>query len=250
MLTLDIQSITLQKLGNIPYENEDNFLVASELEKESDNISKFAVSDGATESSFSKEWSDLLVSAYKDQKFDEDNLPHTLATISQTWYSIVNEKDLPWYAQQKLEFGAFAAFIGLTINKENSSFNTIAIGDCNLFHIKDNSLIVSFPINKSEDFGNTPFLLASNNKYQIDLNANVKYTQGVLNKNDILILATDALSAWILKDIEKDGKPWKLLDSILSSKRGEMHFNRWVKRKIQDKEIKNDDVTLLLITIK
>ena len=57
MLKCNFKSITTQKFGNSIDENEDNILEPSELEINSDTLLKFAVSDGATESSFSKEWS-------------------------------------------------------------------------------------------------------------------------------------------------------------------------------------------------
>ncbi len=58
MLKCNFKSITTPKLGNAVDENEDNILEPSKSEILFDTLIKFAISDGATESSFSKEWSD------------------------------------------------------------------------------------------------------------------------------------------------------------------------------------------------
>jgi serine/threonine protein phosphatase PrpC len=254
MLKYNCLSVTFPKLGNAENENEDNVLKASKTEIESDNISRFAISDGATESSFSKEWSELLVSAYKDEPFDKEYLSETLKSISESWQSMVNTKDLAWYAQQKAEIGAFATFLGLTINKEESCFDAVAIGDCALFHIRGEALIFSFPVTSADDFGNTPNLFSSNPKYLVELEKNVLYCKKEILANDILLLATDALAAWIFKEINK--KPWKILWKILAKKKSKnifakrkskKKFQKWLDGKRKNKEMKNDDVTLLII---
>ncbi len=72
--------------------------------------------------------------------------------------------ELPWYAEQKVETGAFATFLGLTIDKGENSFEIIAVGDCTFFQISNNELKFSFPIQSIEDFGNTPNLISTNQK--------------------------------------------------------------------------------------
>ncbi len=166
MLKCSIKSITRPKFGYSIDENEDNLLVPSESEIESANLVRFAISDGATESSFSKEWSDLLVNSYRDKLFDKDNLPETLKVISETWQSMTTDIELPWYAQQKLEIGAFATFLGLTINREEHTFETVAIGDCTLFQIRNDETFLTFPVTSINEFGNTPNLISTNQLFQ------------------------------------------------------------------------------------
>ncbi len=55
--------------------------------------------------------------------------------------SMANAIELPWYAEQKAETGAFATFLGLTINREESIYNVVAIGDCTLFQIRNDESI-------------------------------------------------------------------------------------------------------------
>src|SRR3954462_5687151 len=104
MLKCTIRSFTTPKFGNSVDENEDSILIPNKTE---DILLRFAISDGATESSFSKEWAELLVKGYKDKSFDKHDLPETIKQISKSWKILTWSKDLAWYAQQKLETGAF-----------------------------------------------------------------------------------------------------------------------------------------------
>ncbi|MCL1933859.1 MAG: hypothetical protein FWF53_08650 [Candidatus Azobacteroides sp.] len=239
--------ISLPKLGNANDENEDSFSVPIPSKRKSVH---FAISDGATESSFSKEWAALLVSEYNKNPFDKSHLPESLSKLSQKWYLMVNRKELPWYAQQKAETGAFATFLGLTIDKEKHYFDVIAIGDCCLFLIRDEKLLFSFPVSSFKDFNNTPNLLASNPKYQSNIYDRVAQHNEKLLLDDILLLASDALAAWIFKQTENEKKPWLILNDILKKKQKEYVFEKWLNDKRIKNEIKNDDITLLIINIK
>ena len=245
MLKCNFKSISLSKFGNSIEENEDNLLAPCKSEIETENSVRFAISDGATESSFSKEWSDLLVSSYKDKSFDKIHFPETIKAISETWHSMATAIELPWYAEQKAETGAFATFLGLTINGEENTYEAVAIGDCTLFHIRNNELLHTFPVSSLEDFGNTPNLIATNEKYQTEFEKTLFYHSDTIAINDVIILATDALAAWFFKQKDIGEKPWNHLASILENHYAD--FENWLNNQRRDNEIKNDDVTLLII---
>ena len=243
ILKCSYKYISIAKVGNSVNENEDNVLVPSISQLESEPIIKFAISDGATESSFSKEWSDLLVSCYKDKPFDLVNLPSTINAISEAWQSITFVIELPWYAQQKLENGAFATFLGITLNLEEKTFEAVSIGDCTLFQVRDNELIYSFPITSFEDFGNTPSLFATNPKFQTDFEKSVKYLNGQVESGDLLILASDALAMWIFKRLNQGESPWLSLLTLLNYEDYQTDFINWTFNKIKEnlrKSIEND----------
>lgn len=249
MLKCSYKHISIAKVGNSANENEDNVLVPSISELESEPIIKFAISDGATESSFSKEWSDLLVSCYKDKPFDLTNLPLTINAISEAWQSITSAIELPWYAQQKLENGAFATFLGITLNLEEQTFDSVSIGDCTLFQVRNNKLINSFPLTSFEDFGNTPSLFATNSKFQSDFSKSVKYLTGLVESGDLLILASDALAMWIFKRLNQGESPWLSLLTLLNYEDYQTDFSNWTFNKIKENEMKNDDISVILINI-
>lgn len=249
MLKCSYKYISIPKVGNSANENEDNILVPTLSELETSPVIKFAISDGATESSFSKEWSYLLVSCYKDKPFDIANLPLTINAISETWQSIASAIELPWYAQQKLENGAFATFLGITLNLEEQTFESVSIGDCTLFQVRNNQLIYSFPITSYEDFGNTPSLFATNFKFQTQYEKSVKYLKRQTISGDLLILASDALAMWIFKRLNEGERPWLSLLITLNYEDYQTDFLNWSLNKIKENEMKNDDISVVLINI-
>src|SRR5262249_16216027 len=104
--------ICCEKLGNKEIENEDAYLVPTQSEIETQTVIKLAVSDGATESSFSKEWADFLVSYFKDHSFENENLSIVLDLARKSWSDKIQNIELPWYAQEKLRYGAHASLLG------------------------------------------------------------------------------------------------------------------------------------------
>lgn len=250
MLKCTCSHISISKIGNSIDENEDNILVSSPFEIENEQIIRFAISDGATESSFSKEWSDLLVSCYKDLPFDIINLPSTIELISKSWNSRINAIDLPWYAAQKAEIGAFATFLGLSLDLHQNRFEAVAIGDCTMFVIRNDELFETFPINKIDDYGNTPNLFSTNHQYQTDYLNSVFYYDDQIHFNDLFILATDALAAWIFKSTIAGEKPWINFTTMLDdANESNTEFEYWTINKIKNNEIKNDDISLVIIRI-
>ncbi|MCS6905789.1 MAG: protein phosphatase 2C domain-containing protein [Bacteroidia bacterium] len=245
MLCYKHKYISIAKQGNKDEENEDNILVPTPAELNNEEVLKYAIADGATESSFSKEWSDLLVCCYKEKSFERAHVRDTIKHISEMWYAKVRSKELPWYAAQKAELGAFATFLGITICMPTQTYQAVAAGDCMLFHIRENNLFFSFP--NVEEFNNQPSLISSNLQYHRNLEETFVYFQGSILPGDTLILATDALSHWLYQ--KQSQKPWLALYLLLNSPNYEQDFKDWLKDKIASKEIKNDDVSLIFIEI-
>lgn len=247
MLQCRFDFICCEKEGNKEIENEDAYLTPNKNEIGENPILKFAISDGATESSFSKEWADLLVACFKENSFEESSLSRTLELIRNSWQDRIGKVELPWYAQQKVQAGAYAAFLGLTINLDNNEWKSIAIGDSNLFIIRNNNqLIQSFPINEVSDFGNTPYLLSSLSTQNLEIGSHLRKDGGEIQRGDLFILGTDAISAWLLSESKNQG--WLNLKNLVQ-KEGytETDFKNWIKNKRANKEIKNDDTTLIVI---
>lgn len=245
MLTCDYKSITKQKFGNSIAENEDNFLAPSKSEVESEVLMRFAIADGATESSFSKEWSNLLVSCYKDSPFDRDKIAETVNKLSESWHSLIKVEQLPWFAQEKAKIGAFASLLGLTVDRAEHKFEAVAIGDCTLFQVRNNEVILTFPVATVDEFCNTPNLIATNRNYQTEFEKTVAYGKGSIEPADIMLLATDAMAAWIFRQWKAGERPWHHLQNILTNYRDD--FERWLNNQRQANEIKNDDITLIAI---
>lgn len=244
MLQCSFKSITVPKCGNSEKENEDSLLTPADVYEP---VLKFAVADGATETSFSREWSKILVDFYNEYPFEEEHFNTTVQKAAQDWTSLNTAVELPWYAKQKLEIGAFAAFLGVTIDMVSHSYCAAAIGDSTLFHIRNNALHHSFPIQHPDEFDNTPFLLSSNPEYRSRISAHVQYFSKEILPGDMIVLATDALALWILMKAETGEQPWNSLFCLSNYEYHPTDFQCWLNNKRNEGEIKNDDLTLIII---
>ncbi len=246
MIKCSYKYVSIPKYGNSDKENEDSLSFSKRI---GGTLLKFAISDGATESLYSKEWSAILVEHYTKRHFDLANFPNIIGEMAEKWQSSIKSPDeLPWYLQEKLGKGAFATFLGITIDLREQTFESIAVGDCVLFHFRNDKLIYSFPVESSDQFNNTPLLISTNSKYQIDFQKLTKYSKGDIVSGDLLILATDALSAWIFKRLDDSIRLLIDLKNFLSHKKRNKKID-WVYNKINNREIKNDDITIILINI-
>lgn len=199
---------------------------------------RFAIADGASESSFADAWAQLLVKAYVQTPGPWSGW---LAEARRHWRLQVQERDMPWYAETKFQEGAFAAMLGIAF--QENRWKASAVGDCCLFQVRDNALLRAFPMGHSSEFGNRPSLLGSRNRQADQTRARRIHLQGDLHSGDVLFLMTDALAQWFLKQVESDRQPWKELQAIET----EPQFTQFVKGVREANEMRNDDVTLLLI---
>jgi hypothetical protein len=210
---------------------------------------KVALADGATESSFAKEWANLLTNdLVKSRSFSLKHIIGRLPTLRNQWLSEVTKIPLPWYAEAKLEKGAFSTLLGITIDLKKQIYSCIGIGDCCLFQVRDNDMIFSFPIQKSNEFSNSPYLLTTKNDDDTELKRYLKEEKGKIEKGDYLILMSDALAYWFASENEKAERPWEILLG-LSEDTSKNVFKEWLNDKRREKQIKNDDTTLLFIEI-
>lgn len=240
--------LVLPKRGYTQEDCEDSIYFHPSHRNPVDNY-KFAVADGATESSFSKEWAHLLTSSIKrKEKINKKHFLSILPTLQEIWVKDVFSRPLPYYAEMKAQQGAFSTFIALTINIKHSQYKCMAVGDCCFFHIRESSLIKAFPIIKSEDFNNNPFLISSIQSQNTGLNEMIKEIDGEFSKGDKFFIMSDAIASWFLSQCEQNEKPW---DTILRLFADKMHdkdiFINWLQEQRRLGLIKNDDTSTISI---
>jgi hypothetical protein len=236
-----IQSFSVQKAGNGISECEDIWNYGK-----SDRLFSIALSDGATESSFSQEWAKELVTAFINHDQPKSSW---LVTAQQNWQQWLENQNLSWFAKRKVEQGAFATFLGLEILPD-LSWKAIAVGDSCLFVVRNCELRItnyelrkSFPLKQSEEFGNRPRLIATHSKVE---QISFSKINGVAEVCDRFYFATDAIACWIFKQLEANQDPWVKLDEISSQDM----FANWVNELRDRHEIANDDTTLLCLETK
>lgn len=238
---------SLPKRGNTPEEYEDAYWPLQPVNESAEEF-RFAVADGATETSFSGTWAGLLVEAYCAGRFSEADRATTLIALQAKWLEQVGGTPLPWYAEEKLQSGAFSSLLGLTIRNASSvdnaadvTWDAMAVGDSCLFQVRNDELIATFPLNHSDDFNSRPVLLSSNAINNGEIADHVLFREGSVEAGDVLYLMTDALACWFLKAFEQGQKPWKIKRSSPEK------FERWISKLRKDKLIRNDDVTMIRV---
>jgi hypothetical protein len=256
MLNFKINAFWLQKQGNHTSEYEDawdQYPPGRGVRAES---CRLAIADGASESSFANIWAKQLVRSYCIEPFlDLPQIQERIHLLAERWHHIVFRRPLAWYAEEKARLGAFATFLGLQISTQKNQpagsgfWQATAIGDSCFFLIHRDEIHISWPVVHSECFNNSPALLGSRNIYNDAVWRQVLFQQGMWHEGDLLILATDALAAWFLKEVENNRKPWNELAGFMIESEPAISFRRWAAQMQAEKEMRNDDVTCLIVQL-
>lgn len=253
MVQIASECFSLQKAGNRKEEYEDAFNTSIFVNKDT-AYHRFAIADGASESSFANIWAGLLAGYYCNGKMDSHQLHNSISKLSKAWKRKLNTKDLPWYAQEKLNSGAFSTLAGITFRLTDTlsiEFDAIAIGDSCMFQIRDEKIAHFFPLASVEDFHNRPILISSNGAYNLHLKASVKNWSGTAQTGDSFWLMTDALACWTLTRYEEGTNVIKQIHGLAS----EDDFIRLVEaeRKLVRRDgsfyLRNDDVTFIRVNL-
>jgi hypothetical protein len=234
----------MPKRGSTDEEYEDSFAFDAAQ-------GRFAIADGAAESSFARTWARILVDGFVASP------PAVTATRMLTWLESLQERwresvpwaSLPWYAEEKARAGAFCTFLGLRFRlatvKGTLAWKAFAIGDCALFQLRDGVLVKAFPVTRSDQFGTTPQLLRSVAAKTLGITDLVVRTASGAQAADVLILATDALAQFCLRSVESGQPCWPVLIGC----KDQEAFRSWVDDLRSNHQIRNDDVSLLLVEV-
>lgn len=247
-----VKVFSLPKRGNTAEEYED---------ASAHNTYRFAVADGATESSYAERWAQGLVKAFIDSPPEHIRatsvpLEQWLRPLQGEWHKNIPWNRLPWYAEEKARSGAFTAFLGVEITpapsrfriidlfkrRKGISWHAVAVGDSCFFHVRNDTLTKAFPFEKSDQFNSRPLLISSNPNRNQSVWKNIQQAEGDCRPDDTFLLMTDALSAWFLKEHEQGSKPWTKLLAL----QGDDEFAALVEELRQGASMRNDDTTLLI----
>lgn len=267
-----IRALHLPKAGNACEEYEDAWalgdglatIVSSNTSSQNgyteacifkEKIVRLAIADGASEAFESGLWALALVEAFvqlpqkmKHESIEQcEEIKQWLESPIQIWKKGILWDKLPYYAQKKALRGAYSTLLGVTFSYPSDMNSTIrwhaiAVGDSCLFQIRDKKVLVRFPINRAEDFCISPPLIYTQQDYNGRSLKNLCIIKGECQPGDLFVLATDALAAWFLKQLEIGKQPWHRLNELDLEK-----FVILIESLRQEKEMSNDDVTLLLV---
>jgi len=224
------------KSGNTANEYEDAYAVKPEA-------LRFAVADGASETSFARQWAELLVEGFVQEAPSAAGLRDWAVPLQAVWAEGQKGKATAWYAEQKARDGAFSSLLGLAIDQDR--WRALAIGDSCLFVVRAGKLLRAFPLERSEQFSNRPSLLSSQPRANAGVWDQVVAVEGELQASDRLLLMTDALAQWFLVESEMGRRPWAALGKVTSPEQ----FASFVDCLRAGGALRNDDVTLVSLEV-
>ncbi len=214
-----------------------------------------AIADGVTSGIFSRQWAKILTRAVVDDWPDpdhEESFSSWLANLRDGWEKEIDTSGLAWYQRAKLREGGFSTLLWLRLcnnlalkdGTDRSPVEVVAIGDSCLFHIRDNALLESFPLDASGQFDSSPLVLGS-----VDLrrDSQLQFERVQLegHAGDLLVLCTDAVAAWAMARYER-GEPVRWSDYWY------MSAQAWADEVASlrlESTMRVDDATLLLLRL-
>jgi hypothetical protein len=215
-----VKTFTLAKDSAYPESNED--ALAWEPPR-------LALADGASSDAFSGLWA---------QQLCRDFIAHGALDRERAygeWHAALGQKPLPWFLADKLRQPTHASFLGLTWG---ATLQIQAAGDSCVFVIRDDTLALSFPYQRAEDFATHPQLIPTQ--------GNPPSLRGMtltLQPHDTLLAATDALAAWLLA--EQASRPW----SSLLALQNPGDFVRFIEALRSARRLSLDDTTLAIVSL-
>jgi len=258
----DVHIFGVAKLGNSAEEYEDATGSSSEGRR-------FAIADGATQTSFADRWSQILALEYIMNPPAEEPVPvrwnNWLQPLQEAWSLGVPWEKLPWFALEKARVGACTTLLALEFipgangnGLANRSFwrkilgaplpprmrwKAEAVGDSCLFLVRDDRLVRSFPLSRPADFTHSPVLITTDPRQNQLVCQHLKLADGDCQPGDSFLLMTDALAKWFLARHVVGEKPWRRLGELVDDR----SFRQFVVEEREAGRIENDDTTLMAI---
>lgn len=238
--------ILIQKAGLDPSECED--AIGLRLDR-----GRICVADGATEAFDSRTWSRLLTKHWVRSAglLTADEMEPWWATLGRRLAGRWADRTLPWYAEEKAAAGAFAAFVGIAFTEAPDgrlAWDAIALGDACLVHRRGASILSSMPLSTPDEFGYHPLLIPSSVARQTGLAANVTCAYGFADPGDTLVLLTDAVAAWYLRQFKEAPDRVSAFESAVVAG-DEMNLREFITAERDAKRLRNDDVAGVLLRV-
>ncbi|REE55429.1 hypothetical protein A8990_16921 [Paenibacillus taihuensis] len=253
-MRIESDCFSLPKAGNRSDEYEDASHISTHVQKDA-TICRFAIADGASESSYADLWANLLASGYCFGRFDGTTIHKSVSPLLKAWQKKTGGKSLPWYAQEKLSSGAFSTLAGITFrfanDAESAAFDGIAVGDSCIFHVRGDTVFSSFPLSTVDDFGRRPVLISSNAANNARLHAFVHQWSGTAEAGDAFWLMTDALACWLLTRYKEDRSVIRRLLELDGARAFNhlVHEERQLIHRKGHAYLRNDDVTFIRLKL-
>lgn len=234
---MEIKVLQLHKKSSYEYKNiQDKYCLST-------TTKSIALSDGTTQSFKSELWAEMLVNNFaKNPSFDLDSLKVSFKSLATEFKNMDFDFSLNFakasLEKAKRDKGGTATFMGLQLI-DDCTIKVINCGDTCLFIVRDNN-IISFPFKNLEELDNNNFFINSRKLLDDEIeNDFFNLDEISIQKDDLIILATDAISRLIFR------KP-EIISSILECNNFE-DFKDFCELNWKNNDLEEDDISIVTI---
>jgi hypothetical protein len=206
----------------------------------------FALSDGTTQSFKSEIWAELITKAFvRNPKFSSNEIIPLFAQCVEiyknTKFEFSSNPARASLEKTKLNKGGTATFLGLQFKNDNK-IDVISCGDTNLFVLNSTDNIFAFPFTDIESLDSNNHFINTNQLIENNIDGTFFKERTIECKpNDIIIIATDALSRLILE------KP-STISELIKIKTFNQYLDFCIKN-WDNKELQEDDISAIIIPV-
>jgi len=254
-----------------PQQNQDSFQI-------SEATGSAVVADGVSSAIFSAAWANILTKHIIQEHPTPTNatdFAQWLANLRTEWEQSIDATNLSWFQRPKMAAGAFSTLLWVQVREiappkpGSNLWNRLqnpdvgrrcfhvkghCIGDSCLFHIRPgrtdsekfsgSDLYRALPISSSTGFDLPPVVIGSKDLGRDD-QMKFQPIDFLAQEGDLVVLATDAVSQWLLRCYETQAFPcWDLFWNLTQEQWGqELDAMRSAG------EIRYDDSTLVLLQL-
>lgn len=220
---------------------------------QSEDASRFAVADGATEAFDARRWAVRLAETW----VGAESAPLTVEEF-RPWLAEQGEwlraswegRKLSWYAEEKRRAGSFAAFVGLRLEERGRRvrWDAVALGDSCLVQTRGGRVETALPVSSHSEFNSAPPLVPSNESVRETALAKLVSAGGEAERGDVFLLMSDALSAWYLESLSKSDGRAAQFDSLLAASENEA-LAQLLRGERESKRMKDDDIAVIRVLL-
>jgi len=213
---------------------------------------RFALADGASSAWRAGDWAAELVAAWVSTPRPRvrsggqaEAFARWLEGVRRSFTPEDGEpSDQAWFAAAAAERGAHAAFVGLELTGlggRRPRLRSAAVGDSCLLHVRADRLESATPLDDPAAFGSHPDLVSS----LVDVSSPAPVvTEAAVRSGDLLLLASDAMAAFLLRLAADDDAVWPAVRRLDTP-----GFVRLTAEGLAAGLLEPDDVTLVRIVL-
>jgi len=238
---------TTPKAGLEDFQNED----AVAVDPAGADALWVRVADGASTGVFSREWSRHLCHNFEVSWIQSvQNFENGLENIRESFQPEITR---PSALRKFLMEGSYATLLTALVQKTDATADTalqltlFAVGDVSLFVFSQaGETMFTFPYKHTKDFNNVPNLIRSKAALQAKTPYKIAQTEIRTAPEDLIVIATDALSEYLFKTMSAGKHPMKLLKMLQC--KDDMAFKEVIDIFRNADGMKNDDVAVCFLT--